>query len=137
MSTDMNCPPYRWAWSFRIFNNNRVSLYARVSLFFTTHLSFYFLSSTNNEVLIINSSLCPDFSSTFAVEGELVVVIVVQFLQHVYKTNVLSNSHACFRRPYRCCCRKQPNQDDSEEVIVVELQVLFRHTKVFSNSHPC
>ena len=58
------------------------SVRARES-FFTTFLSFYFLSSTNNEVLIINSSLYPDFSSTPADEGELVVVIVVQFLQHV------------------------------------------------------
>ncbi len=81
-----------------------LSVRARESFFFTT-LSSYFLSSTNNEIVIINSSPCPDFSSTFADEGEWVVVIVVQFLQHVYKTNALSNSHACFGRAHRCCCR--------------------------------
>src|SRR4051812_10006640 len=65
------------------------------------------------------------------------VMIVVLYPLHVHKRKALSNSYSSFHTPNRCCSRKKPNQDDSEEVIAVELQVLSRRTKVLSNSHPC
>ena len=60
------------------------------------------------------------------------VVIFVQFPLHVRKMNMLSNSYPFSRTTIPYCSEKEPNQGDSEEVIVVELQVLFRKTKVLS-----
>src|SRR6202044_1851571 len=73
----------------------------------------------------------------FADEGDSMLMNVVQFPRFFRKTKVLSSIHPCFDTHYRCCCRKKPNQDDSEEVIVLEFQVLFRYRKVISDTRPC
>ncbi len=92
-----------------VFSTRTEFLCTRARESFLQHIFYRFilflLFSTTSKVIIINSSLCPDFSNNLADQGDLVVVIVVQYPQHVYKTNVLSNSHPCFRRPNRCCCR--------------------------------
>ncbi len=72
-----------------------VKVFSAIHVYGYEFYNTFYLSSTNNGVLIINSSRCPDFSSTFAAQGNLVVVIVMRFLQHVYKTNVLLHSHPC------------------------------------------
>ncbi len=138
MSADMDWLTYRWVVPFCIFNKNRVSLYARACPLLRHFSCNHFISLFEQKILITISFLfCRGCFSTFLDQGGLMVMIVVQYPQHVYKTNLLSSSYPCFHTPHRCCCRKQPNQDDSEEVIVVEFQVLFRETKVLSNIHPC
>ena len=62
-------------------------------------------------------------------------VIFVLYPPLTHKTNVLLSSYPCVDRPNRCYSERRLNQDDSEKVILLELQVLFRGIKLLSDSH--
>ncbi len=110
MSVDMYWLPYQsGSRLICVLKKMRVSLYARASkasvfLF----ISFIFLSK--NKQIQIQIIIC--FSHVRGCfymiedEGDLLVMTVVQYLQHVHNRNVLSSSCACLHTPNRCCCKK-------------------------------
>ena len=106
-----------------IFNKNKVfSVHACECSLCIIHLEFdhfIFPFEKSKTLITISSLLCGGSLSTLADEDDLTVMNVVQCSPHFHKTNVLSNSFPCGDAPHRCYCRKKPNQDDSEEVIVV------------------
>ncbi len=85
----------------------------RAHLIICVFFSSFILLSQNKQILITIS--CSQVQGCFYIiedEGDLLLMTVVQYLQHVHNSKVLSNSHPCFYTSTRCCCRKKPNQDD-------------------------
>ncbi len=107
ISVDMYLLPYRSvSRPICVLNKIRVSLYAcasKSSVFSSTVLFFF---QNNKQILItISFSHLQGFFYIIENEGDLRVMTVFQYLQHVHNMNVLSDSHPCLHTPHRCCCR--------------------------------
>ncbi len=108
ISVDMYRLPYRSvSRPIYVLNKIRVSLYARASkssVFFSSSVLFFFQKTKQIQVTMYIARV-QGFFYTIEDEGDLLVMNVVQYLQHVHSRNVLSNSCPCCYTPNRCCRR--------------------------------
>ena len=115
------------------------SVRARMDSPFTRCFHFLlFISSSRQTTFTTTSFLCERVQFDNLVnQDDLLVLNVVLYPLRLQNTTVLSSSYSSSRVLIPCCSRKQPNEGEWEEVIVVGLPELFREMKLLSDSHPC
>jgi hypothetical protein len=118
--------------SYMCCQKQRVFLYSSSNSCHLFSIQNMFIFQTTKKYLHFFFTTWRFFFSRLEDKGNLRVVNIVQYQQHLHKTKILSSNHSSWNTPNRCCCcKKYPNSGDMEKECFDRFQALFYRTNCF------